>query len=176
MLWKTATPRPPDGASFEGDVACIDLSCFKIRSAYLDIGQLKSRRTYLKLCFCDSKHEASDSKTWRRVTEPWKSDSCANAVTRVRSKDIIVDAFAEGVDAARVRDARPAPTGAGSLAAAHKQVRYCPASQAIRQTSWQIAANLTRFGTRHLKLWKCDSDLCLSDSRSRFYDSETNGV
>jgi hypothetical protein len=84
---------------------------------HLDRGCLRFWATYLKLCFCDSEGATSDSKTWRRVTEPWKSDSFANAVTLLRSKDHSI----EVLDVTRLRDARTAPTGAVSLAGAYKQ-------------------------------------------------------
>lgn len=82
-----------------------------MRCPYFDIRQLRFWRTHLKLCFCDSEGAAPDSRIWRRVTEPWKSDSCANAVMRLRSKEHSIEGCAEGVDAARVHGAHTALAG-----------------------------------------------------------------
>jgi hypothetical protein len=98
------------GPRFEG-MACVDWSCFKMRCPHLDRSQIRFWATHLKLCFCDSEGAASDSKRWCRVAEPCKSDSCANAVTRVRSKEHSIEGCDEGVDAARVHDAHTALSG-----------------------------------------------------------------
>ena len=98
------------GSRLEG-VACVDWSCFKMRCPHLERSQIRFRVTDLKLCFCDSEGAAPDSKTWRHVTDPWKSDSCANAVTWVKSKERSIEGCAEGLDAARVRDVRTALKG-----------------------------------------------------------------
>ncbi len=102
-------------------MACFDWSCFKARCAHVDIGQLKSSGLISSYAFAIQNTRCPIPKHWRRVTEPWKTDSCANAVTRVKSKEHSIEGWAEGLDVARVRDVRAAPTGAVSLAGAYKQ-------------------------------------------------------
>ncbi len=156
-------------------MACCDWSCFKMRCPHIDRSQIRFWGTHLNLSFCDSEGAAPDSKTWRRVTEPWKSDSCANAVTKKEEESGCHRPYRTPRRSACSRRADRAG-GSGVVGGAQEQ--------------WPVIAMLCRqvdtgrgSCRQPYSIWNTSSQVMetrfyawFADSRSRFYDSETNAV